>query len=165
MDGFVVILMGSKSDLNHAQAIGEVLASLEVPYEMRIGSAHKTPQHVLELLEQYEADARPKVYITIAGRSNALSAFVDTQVVAPVIACPPISSAFGGADIYSSLRMPSGVGPAVVIEPSGAALLAAKILSLANPELKTKIVEIQENYAETVINDDKDIQQNQVQVN
>jgi 5-(carboxyamino)imidazole ribonucleotide mutase/phosphoribosylaminoimidazole-succinocarboxamide synthase len=49
-------------------------------------------------------------------------------VSVPVIACPPYSERFAGADIFSSLRMPSGVAPALVLEPEGAALLAAKIL-------------------------------------
>src|SRR5512137_610186 len=118
----VPILMGSRADLAHAQAIAETLDKLG------IASAHKTPGHLLALLAAYEADPRPKVYITIAGRSNALSGLVDAQVATPVIACPPMAEAFGGADIFSSLRMPSGVAPAVVLDPAGAALLAAKIL-------------------------------------
>ena len=61
---------------------------------------------------------------------------VDANVTAPVIACPPYADRFGGADLYSSLRMPSGVAPAVVLEPSAAALLAAKILALADPALR-----------------------------
>ncbi|MCI0711316.1 MAG: AIR carboxylase family protein [Chloroflexi bacterium] len=157
MDALVVILMGSDSDLDHARKAADVLEKLSVPHEMRIGSAHKTPRHVLELLETYEADPRPKVYITIAGRSNALSAFVDTQVTAPVIACPPLSSTFGGADIYSSLRMPSGVAPGVVIDPPGGALLAAKILAVAFPELKDSIKALQDDYASKVINADKEL--------
>ena len=86
-------------------------------------------------MNDYEADPRPKVYITVAGRSNALSGFVDGAVSAPVIACPPPSEAFGGADIFSSLRMPSGIAPAVVLEPANAALLAAKILGLVDPDV------------------------------
>lgn len=156
---FVVILMGSKSDLDHAQKIGDMLDSLEVAYDMRIGSAHKTPSHVLELLQAYEADDRPKVYITIAGRSNALSGFVDAQVLAPVIACPPMSSSFGGNDIFSSLRMPSGVAPGVILEPKNAALLAAKILSLSDPALKDRLKARQQGYIDTVLNDDTELNQ------
>ncbi len=155
----VVILMGSKSDLEHAQKIGEKLDSLEVAYEMRIGSAHKTPSHVLKLLQFYEADERAKVYITIAGRSNALSGFVDAQVLAPVIACPPASSTFGGNDVFSSLRMPSGVAPGVVLEPKNAALMAAKILSLSDPALKARLKNSQQAYIDTIINDDSALNQ------
>ena len=73
------------------------------------------------------------MFVTVAGRSNALSGFFDPQVTSPVIACPPPSDAFGGADLWSSLRMPSGVAPLVVLEPANAALAAAKILGLADP--------------------------------
>jgi 5-(carboxyamino)imidazole ribonucleotide mutase/phosphoribosylaminoimidazole-succinocarboxamide synthase len=112
---FVPIIMGSKGDLPHAQTIAEALDSFGIASEMRIASAHKAARYLLDLLAAYEADPRPKVYITIAGRSNALSGMVDANVAAPVIACPPYSDRFGGADLYSSLRMPSGVAPAVVL--------------------------------------------------
>ena len=155
MAPLVVILMGSKSDSEHCQAIADGLAKLGVAAEMRVGSAHKTPEHVMELLRAYEADPRPKVYVTVAGRSNALSGFVDAQVRAPVIACPPPSSNFGGADIYSSLRMPGGVAPAVVLEPSGAALLAAKMLALADPEIVKRIEAMQHANIEVILKDDE----------
>jgi 5-(carboxyamino)imidazole ribonucleotide mutase len=155
MKSFVVILMGSRADMDHAQAIGKALAELEIEYVLRIGSAHKTPGHVLAILREYEADPRPKVYITIAGRSNALSGFVDAQVTAPVIACPPPSNSFGGADIYSSLRMPGGVAPAVVLEPAGAALLAAKMLGLAEPAVRERVAAWQQRAAERIFEDDK----------
>jgi 5-(carboxyamino)imidazole ribonucleotide mutase len=154
MAGFVVILMGSKADMEHAQAIADELGALGIEAIMRIGSAHKTPAHVLDLLRHYEADSRPKVYITIAGRSNALSAFVDGQVSAPVIACPPYTDRFGGADVFSSLRMPTGIAPAVVLEPSGAALLAAKILALGDPAIRERIEVLRQATIDKIIADD-----------
>lgn len=157
MKPIVVILMGSKSDMSHAQAIADALAELGVAADLRIGSAHKTPAHVMDILNHYEADPRPKVYITIAGRSNALSGFVDAQVSAPVIACPPSSSSFGGADIYSSLRMPGGVAPAVVLEPTGAALLAAKILALGDKEILKRVQALQSANRSTITQDDADL--------
>lgn len=157
MAGFVVILMGSKADMEHAQIIADELGGLGIEVVMRIGSAHKTPGHVIGLLRQYEADSRPKVYITIAGRSNALSAFVDGQVNAPVIACPPYSDRFGGADIYSSLRMPTGVAPAVVLEPSGAALLAAKMLGLGDPAVRARIEVLRQENIDKIMADDNTV--------
>ncbi len=124
----VVIIMGSKSDLERAKKVAEALSRLRVSFVLRVASAHKSPAYLLEMLHAYEEDASVRAYITIAGRSNALSGFVDAAVTAPVIACPPYSEAFAGADIFSSLRMPSGVAPALVLEPEAAALLAAKIL-------------------------------------
>ena len=154
MTGFVAILMGSQSDMDHAQKIVAVLDQLGIASEVRIGSAHKTPAHVMTILEGWKADPRPKVLITIAGRSNALSGFVDAQVSCPVIACPPYSSSFGGADVYSSLRMPSAVAPAVVLEPANAALLCGKILGLGDPGIKAQVEAMQQRAIDTVLASD-----------
>lgn len=135
----VVILMGSESDLDFAKKIGGALKDFDVEFTYRIASAHKTPQKVLQILEEY----KNVVYITVAGRSNALSGFVDANTVSPVIACPPYSSKFCGLDVLSSLRMPSGVAPAVVLEPENAALLALKILAVGNPQMGEKIEDSQ----------------------
>jgi 5-(carboxyamino)imidazole ribonucleotide mutase len=154
-NGLVVILMGSKTDEEHCRRIAEAARGFGLEAVLRVGSAHKTPQHVMDLLRRFESDPRPKVYITVAGRSNALSAFADGQVRAPVIACPPPSDTFAGGDILSSLRMPSGVAPAVVLEPANAALLAAKILGLADPTVAAKVAEYQSAQAAKVVADDK----------
>jgi 5-(carboxyamino)imidazole ribonucleotide mutase len=159
VSGYVVILMGSESDLDHARAIRQALSDLAVEAVMRVASAHKTPAHALRIVEEYEADPAPKVYVTVAGRSNALSGFVDAQVSAPVIACPPYSDKFGGADVYSSLRMPGGVAPATVLEPAGAALLAAKMLGLVDPDTRERVRELQKRSAEVVLNADTGLQQ------
>lgn len=151
----VVILMGSKADLPHCEKIAEAARSFGLEVAMRVGSAHKTAQHTMNLLRQYEDDPRPKVYITVAGRSNALSGFTDGAVCAPVIACPPASEAFGGADVFSSLRMPSGVAPAVVLEPANAALLAAKIIGLVVPEVLAAVQRFQQKQAEKILHDDQ----------
>jgi phosphoribosylaminoimidazole carboxylase PurE protein len=152
---FVPIIMGSKADLEHAQAIAKALEGYGIRSEIRVASAHKAARYLLDLLAGYEADPAPKVYITIAGRSNALSGMVDANVAAPVIACPPYSDRFGGADLFSSLRMPSGVAPAVVLEPQGAALLAAKMLALAQPDLRARIAGAQAAATEQIIADDE----------
>jgi 5-(carboxyamino)imidazole ribonucleotide mutase/phosphoribosylaminoimidazole-succinocarboxamide synthase len=154
----VIILMGSKADLEHCEKIAEACKGYGLETVLHIGSAHKTPEHVLELLRKYEADPRPKVYITVAGRSNALSGFTDGAVSAPVIACPPPSEAFGGADIYSSLRMPSGIAPAVVLEPVNAALLAAKILGLVDADVRAAVKEAQRQAAGKVLESDRELE-------
>ena len=84
------------------------------------------------------------MYITVAGRSNALSAFMDGNCSKPVIACPPYSEKFGGADIYSSLRVPSGIGSVTTIEPEGAAIAAAKILAIEDPQILANVRNYQE---------------------
>jgi len=140
----VPIIMGSTSDQEHAEKIAAALAEFGVASELQVASAHKSVRRLLEMLEAYEADPRCKVYITVAGRSNALSGLVDANVAAPVIACPPLSPAWATVDIFSSLRMPSGVAPAVVLEPAGAALLAAKMLGLANETIRERVAMAQQ---------------------
>ncbi len=149
--------MGSRADEAHARKVADAAARLGVESALRVGSAHKTPEHVLAILKEYESGSRPVVYVTIAGRSNALSGFVDGNVNAPVIACPPPSEAFGGADVFSSLRMPSGVAPAVVLEPANAALLAAKIFALTDPALRERIAEFKAQQSQKILQDDGEL--------
>lgn len=153
----VIILMGSRADEAHCQKIAEAVRQFGIETVLRIGSAHKTASHTLNLLKEYENGNRPRVYITVAGRSNALSGFTDGAVSAPVIACPPPSDSFGGSDIFSSLRMPSGICPAVVLEPANAAFLAAKILGLVDSEINEKVRAFQMNQMEKILKDDSEI--------
>jgi len=137
MAGKAVIIMGSERDLEFAKEIAKHLKAFGLEFRLRVASAHKTPEKVLEILREHEGE--DVVYITVAGKSNALSAFVDANTTKPVIACPPYSEKFAGADIYSSLRVPSGVGSVVTIEPEGAAIAAAKILALEDKSLEERI--------------------------
>lgn len=138
----VVILMGSERDLNFCREIARHLKDFSIDYEFRVASAHKTAAKVLEIVHTYEKD--PVIYITVAGRSNALSAFVDANTQKPVIACPPYSDKFCGADIFSTLRVPSGIGIVVTIEPEGAAIAAAKIFAITDNELAKKVTIFQQ---------------------
>jgi 5-(carboxyamino)imidazole ribonucleotide mutase len=142
MSGKAIIIMGSKCDLDFSREIAKYLKLLGVEYEFRVASAHKTPEKVLEVIKEFENEKI--VYVTVAGRSNALSAFIDGNTSKPVIACPPYSEKFGGADILSSLRVPSGIGSVVTIEPEGAAVAAAKILSLQDATLEDNVKKYQE---------------------
>ena len=138
MPAQIIIIMGSKADLAHAQAVAKTLKALEINYEMRVCSAHKATRRLLEILQEYEQSG-PLLYITIAGRSNALSAVVDANTRFPVIACPPYSDRFGGMDVLSSLRLPSGIASPTILEPEGAALFAAKMLSLSDTQLEQRL--------------------------
>jgi 5-(carboxyamino)imidazole ribonucleotide mutase len=141
MTGKVTIIMGSDRDLDFSREIAKYLKLLGVEYEFRVGSAHKTPEKVLAILKELESEK--VVYVTVAGRSNALSGFVDANTAKPVIACPPYTQKFSGADIYSSLRMPSGVASLVTLEPEGAAIAAAKIFAVEDKELEQRIRDYQ----------------------
>jgi len=137
MDAKTIIIMGSERDLEFCREIAKHLKELGVEHEFRVASAHKTPDKVLAVLKEFEKDN--VVYVTVAGRSNALSAFVDGNTSKPVVACPPYSDKFGGTDIFSSLRVPSGIGSVLTIEPEGAAIAAAKILALSDADLEMRV--------------------------
>lgn len=141
MAGKAVVIMGSERDLDFSREIAKYLKLLGVSYEFRVASAHKTPERVLEIIKEFQNEK--VVFVTVAGRSNALSAFIDGNTSKPVIACPPYSEKFGGADIYSSLRVPSGIGSVVTIEPEGAAIATAKILGLEDAQLAVGVNEYQ----------------------
>lgn len=146
----VVIIMGSKADLERGKKVADALKTYGLTSEVRVASAHKSPAYLLQMLQAYEQDGERRVFVTIAGRSNALSGFVDAAVSAPVVACPPVSDAFAGADVFSSLRMPSGVAPALVLEPEAAALLAAKILGR-----REQVKRVQEEQTARLMADDQ----------
>jgi len=150
-----VLILGSPADRDFAAKITAALDDCGIPHVTRIASAHKVPRYLLDLLAEYEADPQPKVYITVAGRSNARSGMVDASVAAPVIACPPYSDKFGGADVYSSLRTPAGVAPAVVLEPDNAALFAAKILGVSDVPLRERVLALQEQQRQRLYAADK----------
>jgi 5-(carboxyamino)imidazole ribonucleotide mutase len=154
----VIIIFGSRADADFAEPLRRTLKELGVPFEQRVASAHKAPEKVLGILKEYESGDE-LVYITIAGRSNALSGLVDANTKYPVIACPPYSEKFGGANIYSSLLMPSGVAPLVVLEPEAAALAAAKILALTDGKISKKISAYQMRMKEKLEEDDRTLKQ------
>ena len=79
------------------------------------------------------------------------------NVVAPVIICPPYSNTFSGADLFSSIRMPSGVCPMLVLEPEGAGLAAAKILALHDEKIAAAIKKMQKGNQQTLYVADSEI--------
>src|SRR5260221_2953780 len=101
----------------------------------------------------------PWVHLATAGRSNALSAAVDANTRYPVTACPPYSDRFGGMDILSSLSLPSGIASPTILEPEGAALLAAKILALADPQLAQRLHDYKQRLTADLVQGDQEVQQ------
>jgi 5-(carboxyamino)imidazole ribonucleotide mutase len=151
----IIVIMASKGDLEHSRKIAKASEELGVECILRIASAHKVPLKVMKIMKEYEKDT--VVFITVAGRSNALSGFVDANTARPVIACPPYSDRFSGADIFSSLRMPSGVCPMFVLEPEQAALAAVKILSLTDKKVLTRIEEYQKEKKDELEKHDQEV--------
>ena len=137
---FVPLILGSKIDEPHAAKITAILDEFEVPYKVHVASAHKVPEKVLEIIKEYDAKDGPICYITIAGRSNALSGFVSVNSVYPVIGCPPFSDkADMLVNIHSTLQMPSETPALTVVDPKNAATAAIRILAADNAELRQKV--------------------------
>tara|TARA_Y100000310_G_C20142701_1_gene560981 strand:- start:158 stop:544 length:387 start_codon:yes stop_codon:yes gene_type:complete len=126
----VVIIMGSEVDKPHVSKIEETLDKSGTSYVLHMASAHKSPKRVLEILEHF-SDERKIVYITVAGRSNALSGFVAANSRFPTLACPPFADKMDMmVNIHSTLQMPSAVPVMTVLDPANCAMAAIRILDL-----------------------------------
>ena len=125
-----VIIMGSTSDEPHAKKITEKLDEYNIEWEQYAASAHKQPLKVLEILE-VNKNKQNIIYITIAGRSNALSGFVAANSEFPTIGCPPFSDKSDMlVNIHSTLQMPSQTPVLTVIDPGNCALAVKRIFGV-----------------------------------
>ena len=125
-----VIIMGSTSDEPHARKITDKLDEYGIAWEQHAASAHKQPLKVLEILETNK-DREDIVYVTIAGRSNALSGFVAANSEFPTLGCPPFSDKTDMlVNIHSTLQMPSNTPVLTVIDPGNCALAVKRIFGV-----------------------------------
>ena len=123
-------IMGSTSDEPHAKKITNKLDEYKISWEQHAASAHKEPLKVLKILEDNK-DNTNIVYVTIAGRSNALSGFVAANSNFPTIGCPPFSDKSDMlVNIHSTLQMPSNTPVLTVIDPGNCALAIKRIFGL-----------------------------------
>ncbi|XP_069378487.1 bifunctional phosphoribosylaminoimidazole carboxylase/phosphoribosylaminoimidazole succinocarboxamide synthetase isoform X2 [Paralichthys olivaceus] len=130
--GRVVVLMGSTSDLAHCEKIKKACSSYGIICILRVTSAHKGPDETLCIKAEYEGDGVPTVFVAVAGRSNGLGPVMSGNTAYPVINCPPLTPDWGAQDVWSSLRMPSGLGCSTILSPESAAQFAAQIFGLTN---------------------------------
>ncbi len=122
--------MGSASDEPHAKKITDNLDNLNINWEQFVASAHKQPLEVLKILED-NASEESVVYVTIAGRSNALSGFVGANSEFPTIACPPFSDKTDMmVNINSTLQMPSKTPVLTVLDPGNCATAISRIFKV-----------------------------------
>ena len=125
-----VLIMGSTFDEPHAKKITDKLDEFEISWEQHAASAHKQPLKVLEILNNNKEE-KDVVYITIAGRSNALSGFVAANSEFPTLGCPPFSDkADMLVNIHSTLQMPSNTPVLTVIDPGNCALAVKRIFGV-----------------------------------
>ncbi|XP_046322590.1 bifunctional phosphoribosylaminoimidazole carboxylase/phosphoribosylaminoimidazole succinocarboxamide synthetase isoform X4 [Marmota monax] len=135
----VVVLMGSTSDLGHCEKIKKACGNYGIPCELRVTSAHKGPDETLRIKAEYEGDGIPTVFVAVAGRSNGLGPVMSGNTAYPVISCPPLTSDWGAQDVWSSLRLPSGLGCSTILSPEGSAQFAAQIFGLNNHLIWAKL--------------------------
>jgi len=125
-----ILIMGSTSDEPHAKKITDKLDEFSIKWEQHAASAHKQPLKVLEILTDNK-DNEKIIYITIAGRSNALSGFVAANSEFPTIGCPPFSDKSDMlVNIHSTLQMPSKTPVLTVIDPGNCALAVKRIFGV-----------------------------------
>lgn len=139
----VAVIMGSKSDWPTMQRSAEVLAELEVPYEAKVVSAHRTPDFLFEYAGGAEARGI-RVIIAGAGGAAHLPGMAAAKTTLPVLGVPVQSKALQGLDsLLSIMQMPGGVPVgALAIGETGAAnaaLLAAAIIALGDPALRERL--------------------------
>lgn len=157
----VAILMGSASDRETMREAAKALASLKVPYEWRVMSAHRTPDDVARLVQDPSTGIR--VWICAAGGAAHLAGAVAARTADPVIAVPLDAGwGVGGLDaLLASVQMPGGVPVATVaIGKAGArnaGLLAASILSLSDAALAGRLRGMREEMARACREADRDL--------
>lgn len=139
----VSIVMGSDSDLDRMAEAAKVLEEFEIPFEITISSAHRSPEMTMEYANTAK-DRGIHVIIAGAGRAAHLAGVIAAHTTLPVIGVPIDGGPLNGVDaLYSTVQLPPGVPVATMAIGSGGArnagIFAAQILSLKNPELQTKL--------------------------
>jgi len=151
---FVGIVMGSISDKEIMLETKKILQELLIPCEMTVASAHRSPQRTINYAKTAK-EKGIKVIIAAAGYANHLAGVIAAHTTLPVIAVPLSAPPFNGLDaLFSSVQMPAGVPVAVVsVGKNGAknaAILAAQILALNDPELQSTLEKMKNKMAEEV---------------
>ena len=142
----VGVIMGSKSDLETMQGCADVLSEFGVEFELKVVSAHRTPEKMFE----YASSARKrglKVIVAGAGGAAHLPGMVASLTTLPVIGVPVPTKQLGGVDsLYSIVQMPAGIPVATVAigNSRNAGLLAVRILGADNPALAAKLESFRE---------------------
>ncbi len=127
--GKIIILSGSISDKKFVEKIQAACAEFGIEQEWIAGSAHKDGEKVLATIRKYNNER--VIFITVAGRSNALSGFCAGHTSKPVIACPPFSDKMDMmVNINSTIQMPSDVPAMTILEPRNAVIACKRIFEL-----------------------------------
>ncbi|MBL8014541.1 MAG: 5-(carboxyamino)imidazole ribonucleotide mutase [Candidatus Omnitrophica bacterium] len=157
----VAIMMGSESDAPIMAEAAKLLKEFGVSCEMRVLSAHRTPKHVVEYVEQC-TNSGTQVFICGAGGSAALAGVVSAHTTVPVLGVPIDSMGLGGLDaLLSTVQMPPGVpvGGVAIGKPGArnAALLSIRILALTDKDLQAKLTDYSQKQAEKILKTKVDV--------
>lgn len=153
------VIMGSDSDIPVIEKVTSQLKEFDIPYEVHIYSAHRTPQEAKE----FASNARENGFgaiIAAAGMAAHLAGALAANTTLPVIGIPCKGPNFDGMDaLLSTVQMPKGIPVATVAVNGGAnaALLAAQILAVEDATLAQKLAEKRQNDANTVLEKDKNL--------
>ncbi len=151
----VSVIMGSKSDAPIMERAIKMLTKLEIPFEEKVISAHRSPHRLREYLGKLE-ERGVKVVIAGAGKAAHLPGVIASLINLPVIGVPMPTADLGGLDsLFSIVQMPTGVPVACVAikGAENAAILAAQILALSKPELKKRLKAYRDELAERSTDD------------
>lgn len=130
-ENVVIIFSGSPSDDAHVKNIEKQCDDYNIDHHSFVCSAHKQTQRLLNIINELKEDSRRKIFVTVAGRSNALSGVVACNVDNPVIACPPFKDKMDMmVNINSSLQCPSKVPVMTILEPNNVAITCRRIFDL-----------------------------------
>ncbi len=159
---FVSVLMGSDSDLPIMEASFEILRKFEIPFEVKVTSAHRTPKATHDFVT--DADQRGCVaFICAAGMAAHLAGAVSATTLKPVIGVPINGSLDGLDSLLSTVQMPGGIPVATVaIGKAGAknaAYLAAQIIGVSNPGMHQKLIKERADNAASIIAKDAALQE------
>ena len=157
----VAVLMGSKSDFPVVRPAAEVIKKFGAECEVRVISAHRTPDTAHEFAANAEKNGT-EVIICAAGKAAHLGGVIAAYTTLPVIGLPVKTDMMGGLDsLLSIVQMPSGIPVATVGVNGGenAALLAAQILALRYPEIGEKLKAFKKQMAEKIAADDAALQE------
>jgi 5-(carboxyamino)imidazole ribonucleotide mutase len=152
---FVAVIMGSRSDWETMQHAVETLGRLDVHHEVRVLSAHRTPEALTEYV--LDADERgAQVFVAAAGGAAHLAGVIASKTLRPVLGVPMQSAALNGLDsLLSTVQMPAGIPVGTLaIGRAGAvnaALLAAAVLSLADEGLAERLAAYREEQTRAVL--------------
>lgn len=141
MKMLVPVLLGSEKDRDFAKKVTDELDKWNIPHELKIVSAHKVPELLLELVRGYNEFDGLLCYVTIAGRSNGLSGCTAGSSIHPVIACPPFKDKEDMIiNLNSTVQMPSETPVLTVLDPNNVANCIVRMFALSDPDLKARYV-------------------------